>query len=128
MRIINFEHFQAHTNPLFNNLKILKLKDVFHLKMLKFVYDYKKKNLPHVLNTLLKKIDMTHSHNTRGMSNKNLFIPAFNSIHFGNWTLKYQCPYLWNKISSEVTIDTDVSKKTFSKNIKEFLIKQYDND
>ena len=62
------------------------------------------------------------------MSNKNLFIPAFNSVHFGNWTLKYQSPYLWNKISSEIIIDTNISKKNFAKQIKEFFIKNYDDD
>ena len=93
MRIINFKSFQAHTNPLFKNLKILKLKDVFQLELLKFVFDYKNKNLPHILNMLFKETGMTHSHNTRGVTNKNLYIPAFNSTHFGQWTLKYQCPY-----------------------------------
>ena len=47
------------------------------------------------------------------------------SVHFGNWTLKYQCPYLWNKISNEIIIDTNISKKTFAKQINEFFIKDY---
>ena len=127
MRIINFESFQAHTNPLFKNLKILKLKDVFQLELLKFVFDYKNKNLPYILNMLFKETGMTHSHNTRGVTNKNLYIPAFNSTHFGQWTLKYQCPYLWNKVSNELVIDINITKKTFAKQIKEFFINNYND-
>ena len=39
IRAIAFEHFTSLTTPLFSDLKILKLHDLFQLKLLFFVYD-----------------------------------------------------------------------------------------
>ena len=39
IRAIAFEHFTSPTTPLFSDLKILKLRDLFQLKLLSFVYD-----------------------------------------------------------------------------------------
>ena len=39
IRAIAFEHFTSLTTPLFSSLKILKLRDLFKLKLLSFVYD-----------------------------------------------------------------------------------------
>ena len=46
MRIITLSIYNAHTEPLFKNLEILTIKNLFDFNCLKFVYNYKKENFP----------------------------------------------------------------------------------
>ena len=42
LRIISLSTYNAHTEPLFKNLEILTIKNLFDINYLKFVYNYKK--------------------------------------------------------------------------------------
>ena len=46
LRAISFENCTSHSTPIFLNLKILKLHDLFQLKLLTFVYDCVNKIAP----------------------------------------------------------------------------------
>ena len=66
LRIINNEHFLAHTDPLFKARSILKFDDMYILAMLKFYHRYSNGLLPEYFNIMQfdKNSDM-HDHNTR---------------------------------------------------------------
>lgn len=55
VRIITFSNFQAHTNPLFLRLKILKLKDIITFNTALFMHDYYQGKLRDIFE------DMCHS-------------------------------------------------------------------
>ncbi len=58
--------YNAHTDPLFKILKLLKVNDIFKLQELKFYYKYKNNILPHYLHSLLFHPNTrTHDHDTR---------------------------------------------------------------
>ena len=40
VRILSFAPFRAHTNQLFINLKLIKLRDIIKINQLMLVYDY----------------------------------------------------------------------------------------
>ena len=40
IRVITFSKYLAHTEPLFKNLNILKVEDIFRLQQLKFYYRF----------------------------------------------------------------------------------------
>ena len=46
IRAICNSKYNAHTEPLMKNLKILKLEDMFKINMLKWYYRFKKQQLP----------------------------------------------------------------------------------
>ena len=46
VRIINNSSYNAHTDPLFKKLSLLKVKDLFRLNVLKSYYKFRKVNLP----------------------------------------------------------------------------------
>ena len=46
IRTISFSDFHADPNPVYKNLKILKLEDLVTLQNVLFVHDYLKKNTP----------------------------------------------------------------------------------
>ncbi len=52
IRIINIRKYNAHTEPLFKELKLLKVTDILRLHELKFYYKYKNNKLPHYLQNL----------------------------------------------------------------------------
>lgn len=75
------EHFLTHTNPLFSNLNLLKVKEIMN-----FAYDFISNNLPGALNFPFTKCNIIHSHNIRGSFNYILHIPSYNSMHYVNWS------------------------------------------
>ena len=66
IRIISLSKYNAHTEPLFKNLKLLKVSDILKLQELKFYYKYKNNKLPHYLQSLpFHPNTETHDHATR---------------------------------------------------------------
>ena len=53
IRAISFQNYAAPSSPIFNDLKILKLHDLFQLKLLGFVYECVNKISPANFHTFL---------------------------------------------------------------------------
>ena len=51
VRVISKSKFNAHTDPLFQNLHILKIEDLHKLNVLKFYYKLIHKNIPQYFHT-----------------------------------------------------------------------------
>ena len=66
VRIISDAKYNAHTEPLFKSLQLLKIDDLFRLSCLDFYYKYCNNTLPYFLQSfsLVTHAD-THSYNTR---------------------------------------------------------------
>ncbi len=52
VRILSLSKYNAHTDALFKQLKLLKVNDILKLQELKCYYKYKNNKLPHYLQTL----------------------------------------------------------------------------
>ncbi len=65
VRISSLSKYNAHTEPLFKQVKLLKIIDIFKLQELKFYYTYKNNKLPHYLQSLpFHPNTETHNHAT----------------------------------------------------------------
>ena len=65
VRIINNSNFDAHTDPIFKELSILKFNDIHLLQLGQFMYSYKSSSLPlKFSNKFLQNIQF-HNYNTR---------------------------------------------------------------
>ena len=60
IRAIAFEHFTSSTTPLFSDLKILKLHDLFKLKLLTFVYECANKISPSCFHSFFDLVESVH--------------------------------------------------------------------
>ena len=70
MRIITCSKYNAHSEPLFKELKLLKLEDIRKLQELKFYYKLVHKQLPSYFNCIsVTTINTVHQHNTRQSGN-----------------------------------------------------------
>jgi hypothetical protein len=65
VRIIHNAKYNAHTDPLFKNIDALKIKDVFHLSLLKLFFKYKNDNLPGYFANIFNTMNNNHAYQTR---------------------------------------------------------------
>ncbi len=70
IRIIYLSKYNAHIEPIFKELKLLKLNDTLKLQELKFYYKFKNIKLPHYLQNLpISSAANTHDYATRTKHN-----------------------------------------------------------
>ena len=89
IRSMFFAHGREHVNPCYNLLGILKLENIYRLKVsLFFSYKLKndKSNTPAVLLNILTPASEIHPYNTSYVTNKNLFKPSVRT-NYGMSTL-----------------------------------------
>ena len=65
VRLINNSKFNAHTDPIFKEMKLLKLEQIIELDILKFSYKHSRNLLPNSLTNMLNRYQYTHQYNTR---------------------------------------------------------------
>ena len=118
IRIIAGVNRREHTKPLFNDLRILTVNDLFEYNIGLFMYKHHHGWLPNVLNVFRKNSDI-HDHDTRQANN--LEIPKFDT-GIGQRSFKYQAVKIWNNILKFLIVDIKIG--TFKKYLKTYLIKQ----
>ena len=91
IRIINKSHFNAHTDPIFKDLGILKFNDIHLLQLGQFMYSCKNSFLPPKFNNNFSQSNQFHSYNTRNSqayrlpycrANTKKFSPFFKGLSF----------------------------------------------
>ena len=119
LRIITFSDFRSHTNQLFLNNKILKVREIIKLQHLKLVYEFLNNSLPDDLKTLFKLNSDIHNHQLRHLIN----IPRIATSTYGNKSIKFHCANLWNStFSNGISIGNDVDNVRLSQihNVQQF--------
>ena len=112
IRIMNFSHYLAHTNPLFLSMEVLPLRKIFFYKVGLIMYKYSLNLLPECIAHLYLRNDSIHEHNTRGCHELRV-LPGAKT--FSNISAR-----IWNVLSNK--INCDVSMSIFKCNLKLFLL------
>ena len=63
--VISKKGFEAHTDPLFKNLMILKLEDIYSLHLGKFKFSFKNTSFPSSFSGSILRTNQVHGYNTR---------------------------------------------------------------
>ena len=119
IRAISFEHFTAPTTPIFSDLKILKLHDLFKLKMLIFVYESVNKFSPISFHNIFDSVASVHQYGTRQAGKDNIFLTQKNTNKYGLRSVHYHGAKCWNDIP--VDIKRSPSVNIFRQKLKAFL-------
>ena len=119
IRAISFEHFTAPTTPIFSDLKILKLHDLFKLKMLIFVYESVNKFSPICFHNIFDSVASVHQYGTRQAGKDNIFLTQKNTNQYGLRSVHYHGAKCWNDIP--VDIKRSPSVNIFCQKLKAFL-------
>ena len=98
LRIMTFAPFGAPTHQIFQNLELIKVRDIIRIEHLKLVRGFQDESLP---DDLMDMFELSKKHSTSMVLNSevynHLFIPQFNTITYGKKSLKYHCAKLWNE-------------------------------
>ena len=121
MRIINFEHFEAASSPIFKTSGILKIENDIELENCLLVHDFLNKKLPHCFETYFTKAEDIHGYPTSNSDLGCLFTPKWSSTRYGLNSITHKCITSWNKFSK--IFKQDLS--TISRNVVKETIKLY---
>ena len=101
VRVITCSTYNAHTEPLFKQLNLLKVKDIFEWTALKSFYKLKKKNcLPVYITGMFQDFFREHDHNTR----QHLVLNnVFSSSRYSEKCIRFYLPIIVNILEKEMT-------------------------
>ena len=124
IRIITNSDFLAHTNLLFSKLNILKLDDIYTLKLYSLMWDYDHNLIPSSLNIWFNKIPC-HDYETRFVTKGKLTPCVVKSTKYGLRSFRYQGRNILNELKDMDIYTTAKAKSYFLKNIKAELLNAY---
>ena len=133
--LANQQYFQIYgdpgplptTNPLFKNLNLLKLNDIFNLNIVKFVYETLCYESPENFWNWFKYCHEIHAYSTTSttvihcsnyfdtgtaISTYNLYVQKTKLVKYGGRLVKVLGPWQWNQLPED--IQASISVQTFN--------------
>ena len=123
IRIISFSEPKSHSEPLFKSLNLVKLNEVIELQILSFVYQWSHRLVPPCFSESFKFASSVHSYSTRQSCNRNLYVDSVNTTQYGQRSLKFTGPRLWNSLPTSMTNSNYL--RIFSKTLKSSTLNRY---
>ena len=99
--------------PLFKSLKMLPIRQIYHLQLIMFVYKFKQGILPDIFNNFFTKTTDIHTYRTRQFHN---FYPPRCKTDISKSLVRYNGCVVWNSLQQDLK-NIDVSPFTFKKHI-----------
>lgn len=118
IRIIKSAGYTAHTDPIFSELKLLRLSDIYTLYIMTFVFKFIKGMLPKVFDNFFQRNCDVSTRVTR--NSHKLHLPKFRTVLYKN-TIKYHGVSEWNNLIN--IMDDKCSVHAFKKRVKCHLLK-----
>ena len=119
MRAITFSGPIAHTSPLFLDLQILKLEDIYRLYIF-FAYECVNNIAPIHFSDYFTQISEFHQYNTRSASHGDLFLVGKNTVQYGLRSICFNGVKSWNTILTDIRNSPSIS--IFKKKLKNFSL------
>ena len=119
VRTILNKPYRSPSTPLFYNLKILKLEDIYKLQIGKLMHKHHTEKI--VMTDNLTYLATIHNHNTRSQQNKNFYLPYVRT-NLGKTSFYFNGPKIWNNFPA---IIRNSSKFIFKNSLKEYLLQSY---
>ena len=118
LKVLTFKKRRHSTNEIHNDLRILKVTDLFFQEKVSFVYNYVNNQLPPTFPNYYTEFAQIHNIQTRNKNNN--FIIPHHRTNIGSTTLQINGAKLWNDL--DTTVKRSTSIKTFRNNIKNGII------
>ena len=120
LRIICNTHHYSHTDPIYFENKILKVKDMYLYQLGQFMYNYHFNNLPQVFDSMFPQNSLVHKYPTRQSNEYHL--PLLRTVRAKS-TFIYSGPKFWNSLKDD--FKTAPSIYSFKIKLKTFLLQSY---
>ena len=112
---ITQSHYSAHTDPLFSELKLLNLDDLYKHQLGIYMYKSTKGLLPDSMSSMVIPIHNVHYHNLR---NHNGYYIQHVRTNCRKCTIHYTGPVFWNTLPEQLR--EAVSENQFKRKLKIF--------
>ena len=103
VRTITWNKKLSHVTHLHKKLNYLKLNDIYHLDLAKFMHKICNNKLPLLLQQRYNKIELVHSHQTRKRIKLNYFLPSLYKIA-GQRNKNFEAPNFGMKMMKTLNI------------------------
>ena len=120
IRICTHSDYYSHTNPLFHQLKTLKINDIHSFQTALFMYKYTSNILPQIFHNIFKYNANVHSYPTRRSSDFHLDNPK---ILLAHRSIRHHGPDVWNALP--LCIKQCKSLYSFKAHTKKLFLAQY---
>lgn len=102
IRIMSFSAPRDHTLPLFYNLQLLTIFDIYKLEVAKFMhFVHNSKSIPDNITQNFKLLQHTHDHSTRSAQRCDYFLPR-QRTQLGKKSLSFTGPQIWKEIETDL--------------------------
>ena len=123
VRSITLSKYNAHTDPLFIKLKLLKIQDIYSLCLLKFYHKYKQNVLPNYFSGMFDVVYPSHTYATRQRSQP---VMAGCRTKLAEASIRFSLLPAISKINKNITTKiTTHSLNGLSNYAKSYIIGQY---
>ena len=119
IRIISNQTSRSNSLPLFKELHLLRLSDIFKFKLLTFVYESTKLLTPSCFHGYFSSNSAIHSYTARQSHQGDLYLIGKNTLQYELGSIRYMGAKLWNQLPGEVRNSS--SKFLVRKNLKKHL-------
>ena len=123
LRIVTHSPYRASTEPLFSNLKTLKINEIHTLQTGSFMFKYSHKLLPRTFHETFHQNSSIHSYPTRRSNDYHLENPK---TTIAQRSVKHHGPDIWNSLPAQ--LKSIKSLKTFKVHLKSHLLSEYDTE
>ena len=123
LKAITFKNSSSPSTPIFYDLKILKLYDLFHLKLLTLVYECINLISPIFFHNFFDNLTSVHQYNTRQACKGDIFMTQKNTLQYGLRSIKYAGAKSWNEIPA--IIKQSRSVVIFCRELKQHFSTKY---
>ena len=122
--IMTASKYNAHTEPIFKQLNIMKVEESFELQCLNFYYKFKTNTLPAFFDNIFTRNSDIHPYGTRGRDQLHFFPYKKTGV---SKCLRDSIPNLINDLTPNTRCQLDtLSLEGFSSYYKSFVINAYD--
>lgn len=126
IRILTNSAYNAHTEPLFKDLELLKIRDIFHVKCLQFWYKFVNNTLPFYFKSMFTYVNEVHQIATRQHSRLYMFPTR---TYGARKTIRHYIPELINNFPETILQKVNTHcLNSFSKHIKLFILDSYGSE
>ena len=128
------------SEPLFKNLEILKINEIYKLSIGKFIYNTLDNESPNIFSEWFIYSHLVHEHSTRSNAaiiqrqhfdvghaepSKNLHTQRSNLVKYEHRKIQVSGPILWNSFPDELKDSPSIY--TFNSRAKKYFLAHYDN-
>ena len=123
---MSFSDFRSHSEPIFKEMKILKISDNIKLQNSLFIHDYLNGKLPSSFNDTFTKVNKLHNYNTRAASSGKIATRSVKTVKYGKNATYNQCITSWNEtcntLNTKINNDRNIDLQNMPRNKVKTLI------